>query len=184
MSNLKNNRWLSIATIVLLIANIVTLLFLWSNKKREDQLRPPPPGAVFEFLTKELQLDSMQQEAYKKLRDAHQASQRQMQDSTRKAKDAFFSLLRQPVVNDSMLQEYSRKATAFDQQMDIITFKHFQQVRALCRPDQQKKFDAIIQDVLRRMPGPRKGPPAGRPGERPGNFPPPPGNGEEPPALH
>ena len=185
MSNFKNNRWLSIITIVLLVANIVTLAMLWSHKNKDgnDQKPPQPPGQVFEFVSKELALDTAQQEAYKKLRDAHQASQRQMQDSIRKAKDALFLLLQQPTVSDSLVQEYSKRATAFDQQMDIITFKHFQQVRALCNLEQQKKFDAVIKDVLRRMQGPRnrQGPPPGARGEGPGQLPPPPGNGNEPP---
>ncbi len=176
MSDLKNNRWLSIATLILLVANIVTLTLLWTNKKNvADEKHPPAP--VFEFLTKELKLNEQQQAAYKLLRDKHQADQKQFRDSIRKAKDALFSLLKQPNVADSLLQEYSRRATAFDQQLDIITFRHFQEVRALCNTEQQKKFDAIIQDVLRRMAGPRRGqrPPPGGKRDGPGGFPPPPG---------
>jgi len=172
MSNLKNNRWLSILTIILLIANIGTLAFFWSQKRNggDDQRRRQHPGQLFQFLTKELSLNKEQQEAYSKLRDDHQAAQRQFRDSIRKAKDAMFDLLQQPAASDSLLQEYSRKASSFDQQMDIITFKHFQQVRALCNPEQQKKFDALIKEVMHRMAGPgnRPGPP---PGERPENFP-------------
>ncbi len=174
---LKNNRWLSIATLILLVANIVTLTLLWTNKKNDATDKKDPPAPVFEFLTKELQLNEQQQAAYKLLRDKHQADQKKFRDSIRKAKDALFSLLKQPNVADSLLQEYSRRATAFDQQLDIITFKHFQEVRALCNTEQQKKFDTIIQDVLRRMAGPRRGrrPPPGGKREGPGGFPPPPG---------
>ena len=169
MSNFNNNRWLSIATLVLLVANIVTLTLLWTNKKNEGtEKRLPPPGPVFEFLTKELQLNEQQQAAYKQLRDQHQAEQKQFQDSIHKAKDALFSLLKQPNVSDSMLHDYSKRATAFEQQLDIITFRHFQKLRALCNETQQKKFDDIIKEVLQRMAGPRGHPPAG-----PGNHPPP-----------
>ena len=175
MSNIKNNRWLSIITIILLIANIVTLILLWSNKKneRDDQKRPPAPGAVFEFVSKELQLDSLQREAYGKLRDEHQAGQRSIKDSIRKVKDAFFALLSQSNVADSVVQTAARKASETESQLEVLTFRHFQKVRALCNPDQQKKFDTIIQDVLRRM-APRRGRP-GQPGERgegSGKFPP------------
>ena len=126
-------------------------------------MRPPPPGGqVFEFLTHELRLDSSQQEAYKKLRDEHQAGQRELQDNIRDAKDALFSLLKQPDVPDSLVHVYSRKAVEADQQLDEFTFRHFQKLRAICNADQQKRFDEIIQDALHRMAAPRRqGPPPG-----------------------
>ena len=176
MNNSTNNRWLSVITLLLLTANIVTLALLWMNKssdKRDRQL-PPPGGQVFEFLTHELNLDSVQQEAYKKLRDEHQAGVKPMQDSIRKAKDAFFALMQQANVSDSTLMAYSKKASDAVQQLDIFTFRHFQKLRAICNADQQKKFDNVIQDVLRRMGQQRRqGPPPPRPGmERGDNRPP------------
>ncbi len=176
MNNSTNNRWLSVVTLLLITANIVTLALLWTNKSKDKtEMRPTPPGGqVFEFLTHELKLDSAQQEAYKKLRDEHQAGQRGLQDNIRKAKDALFSLLKQPDVPDSMIHAYSRKAVEADQQLDEFTFRHFQKLRAICNAEQKKRFDEIIQDALHRMaPLGRQGPPQGM---RPGDGPPPPGN--------
>ncbi|MEP7163663.1 MAG: hypothetical protein ABI741_03160 [Ferruginibacter sp.] len=186
MSNFKNNRWLSIATLILLVANIVTLTLMWTSKKNETAGKghPPVPGPVFEFLTKELQLNESQQAAYRLLRDKHQAEQKRFQDSIRKAKDALFSLLKQPNVPDSLVNEYSKRATSFDQQLDIITFRHFREVRALCNAEQQQKFDAIIRDVLHRMAPPGRGqrpPPAAQRGG-PADFPPPDPDREPPTA--
>ena len=164
MSNNKNNRWLSIVTIILLLANVVTLFMLWSNRNEQSKNAGTPqqmPAQPFEYISKELNLDQSQQEAYKKLRDQHQAVQRLMQDSIRKAKDVFFELLQKPGVSDSLLRVTDKRSTDLVAEMDIITFKHFQQVRELCKPEQQKRFDAIIKEVLHRMSGPRKGPPPG-----------------------
>ncbi len=177
MGGINNNRWLSIATLILLIANIATLTVLWTQNKKQGFEKPvlPSQGAVFEFLTKELQLTKQQQLEYRQLREKHQSGQRQYRDPIRKAKDALFSLLKQTNVPDSLLQEYSKRATAFDQQLDILTFRHFQQVRALCSPTQQEKFDEIIKDAMSRMGGPGGRPPG------PGNHPPTHGNDHEPP---
>ena len=177
MTNFSNNRWLSVVTLLLLTANIVTLALLWthkSNDKDNEQVRPPQPGGqVFEFLTHELKLDSAQQETYKKLRDEHRAGQKEIQDSIRKAKDNFFALLQQPNVSDSMIHVFSRRAVEADQKLDEYTFRHFQKLRAICNAEQQKKFDNIIQDALRRMAPPkRQGPPPQ--GMRPGEGLPPP----------
>lgn len=182
MSNFTNNRWLSVITLLLLTANIVTLALLWTNKGKEqaeERFQPAPGrGQVFEFLTNELKLDSAQQEAYGKMRDEHRAGQRELQDSIRKTKDALFALLQQPGVSDSQMQEYSGRAARAEQKLDEFTFRHFQKVKAICNVEQQKRFEEIIQDALRRMAPPRRqGPPPGmRPPEGEGPPPPPPGN--------
>ena len=191
MKNFTNNPLLSIIILLLLTANIVTLAFLWTHRggdRREKGMPPPPGGQVFEFVSNELKLDSLQREAYRKLRDEHQAAQKPLQDSIRKAKDAFFALLQQANAPDSLIMAGSRKTSETEQQLELLTFRHFQKLRTICNADQQKKFDEIIQDVLRRM-APAKGqgpmpggrredgpPPGGEEGEGPGgeHGPPPP----------
>jgi len=180
MSFFTNNRLLSVITLLLLTANIATLGYLWTHKAGNTNIFPPPPaGQVFEFITKELKLDSVQQQTYKTLRDEHQAGQRPLQDSIRKAKDDFFELLKQQGVPEIQVQQQSAKVAAAEQQLELFTFKHFQKLRAICNTTQQKRFDEIIQDVLRRMaPAKRpQGPPP--PGIR-GGMPPPPNDGEGP----
>ena len=122
---------------------------------------PPPQGQVFEFINHELKLDSNQQESYRKLRDEHQGRQQTIQDSLKNLKDAFFALLQQPEAADSAIEAGAKKITVLEERMELLTFRHFQKLRTICNADQQKKFDTIIQDVLRRMAPPknRQGPP-------------------------
>ena len=172
MSNNANNRWLSVITLLLLTANIVTLALLWTNKSNDKEFEhsgKQPGGQAFEFINHELNLDSTQQLTYKMLREEHQAGAKPLQDSIRKMKDRFFDLLQLENVAEVTIQEYSKRIGELEQQRDIITFKHFQKLRAICNKEQQAKFDNIIKDVLQRMGGPKR---------RPG--PPPPGmEGEE-----
>ncbi|MEI7736851.1 MAG: Spy/CpxP family protein refolding chaperone [Ferruginibacter sp.] len=198
MKNISNNRWLTIISIVLLVANAVTLTLLWTREKRhrEDaphiQVPPTPGGQGFEFITKELQLTPQQQDAYKILREVHQAAQRVLQDSIRKSKDVFFEQLPDSNLTDAVLKTQSDKGLAFQQQLELLTFRHFQKLRAMCTAEQQKRFDAIIKEVLQQMGAPRmrpQGPPpvAGTDsgkmempkgnGNRPERRPPPPGQG-------
>ena len=161
MNNFTNNRWLSVVTLLLLTANIVTLVLLWTTKNKDrGDMKPPPGGQVFEFLTNELKLDTQQQEAYKILREEHQQARRGIQDNIRMAKDEFFALLKKPDVSDSLINAYNHKAAEANQQLDEITFKHFQKLRAICNKTQQQTFDSIIQEALHRMAPPRReGPP-------------------------
>ena len=161
MSNSANNRGLYFLMLLLLTANIITLILLWTNKKSEHELNrmPPPEGnQVFEFLTHELKLDSEQQVIYRKLRDEHRAGVKPLQDSIRNSKDRFFNLLPEKNVSDTVIYNSSKQIGELQQQIEIITFKHFQKLRAICHNEQQEKFDKIIKDVLRNMAGP-KGPP-------------------------
>jgi len=167
MSNTTNNRWFTIITLLLLTANIVTLALLWTNKKPDrEHFNPPPPpqqgGQVFEFVTRELNLDSAQQSTYKILRDEHQSQVRPLQDSIGRAKDSFFDLLKQENVSDSLVESASKKIGNLEQQRDVFTFRHFQKLRAICNNEQKNKFDSVIQQALRQMAPPR-GP---RPGFR------------------
>lgn len=198
MSNNTNNRWLTIVTLLLLTANIVTLALLWINRKpAREHFNPPPPqpqpgGQVFEFITRELNLDSAQQETYKKLREEHQSQVRPLQDSIGQAKDKFFDLLKQETVADNVVETFSKKIGDLEQQRDVFTFRHFQKVRAVCTKEQKVKFDSIIQQALHQMARPRGPRPPGvgkgepgderrndgplpKPGIKPGeNRPPPP----------
>jgi len=167
MNNFANNRWVPVITLLLLTANIVTLILLWTNKRpvgRAENNLPMPHGQVFEFLTRKLNLDAAQQETYKKLRDEHQAGMTDIRNTIqRKAKEALFDLLKKPNVSDSEIHVYSGRAAAADQQMDEFTFRHFQKLRAICNPEQQQEFDEIIIEALRRMAPPgRQGSPPGR----------------------
>jgi periplasmic protein CpxP/Spy len=182
MNTITNNRWITIIILLLLTANIVTLVLLWTHKSN-DNILPAQlviKGQVFEFVTKELQLDSVQQETYKILRHEHQKGQRPLQDSIRKAKDNFFTLLQQPSASDTQINLLSHKVAAAEQQLEVFTFKHFQKLRAICNTEQQKKFDSIIKDVLRRM-APGRRPPGPPPADmEPGDRMPPPGDGPPP----
>ena len=171
-TTLKNNSWLYLIAGLIITANIVTLAMLWMHRGgHEHPQGGQGRGGMFEYLSKELNLTKQQQDAYDSLRNEHQKATRQIQDSIRNAKDALFSMLGKDSVSNEAITMQSNKAAALSAQLDIITFRHFEKVRALCTPDQQKKFDGIIQEALRGMgQGPqRQGPP------HDGPPPPPPG---------
>lgn len=179
MSYFNRNKWGTIAFLLLVALNIATLSAFWILRDKRDGPPPAIRGGVTEFLVKELQLDSVQKEQLLQLVQDHRRQVRDLRRNNREAKDSFFALLKEPQIDDATLANAARNATLPEQMMDIYTFRHFQQVRALCNEVQKRKFDAIIQEVLR-MSAP---PPPGGPGGREGH-PPPPGEGHPPPPAH
>jgi hypothetical protein len=72
-------------------------------------------------------------------------------DSIRNAKKRFFDLLNQAETTDSMLITRSNEIAEMQKKLDLVTFRHFQKVRAICRPDQLQKFDTVIKEIVNRM---------------------------------
>ena len=170
MNYFNRNKWWAIAFIALLIMNVASLAAVWLIKEK----RPAPRPEVAEFLARELGFDSLQKQQLFRLRSEHQQQARELRGKTREAKDALFALLKESSVPDSVLAKAAEASSVNDRQLDILTFRHLQQIRELCTPVQKKRFDEVIHEVLRSM-----GPPP--PPRRDGHPPPPPGEEREPP---
>jgi protein CpxP len=159
-------RFLSISVVLLLLLNIGTLAYLFSTRK--DTERPGPPGkAVADFIIKQLQLDAGQQEKFAELRDRHQGILQAAHKEDRRLHDTWFDLLKTDNPDRKKADSVSMLIANQRSVIEMATFVHFQELRQLCRDDQKKRFDATIDEIVRRM-GP-KGPPPGAPPPRPEN---------------
>ncbi len=167
MNNTNKSRLLTTAIMLLLAANIVALVMFWYDKNRKDAEMPPPPreqsGSPFDFLTKELALDSNQIEAYNALRNEQRKNAEPLKKAIRDSKDSLFGLLKKSPVNDNDLQYALNKVGAAQIGLDKSTFQHFQSVRKLCNPKQQLKFDSIIQQAMQMFGQPNRRPPLDKP---------------------
>ena len=105
---------------------------------------------------------------------------RSLRENVKEMKEAFYADLGKPILDDS-LKVRAQKIESKMAEADVITFRHFQQVRQMCTPAQQKHFDEVILDLIRSIerPGPQGGPHQGGPPPRDGrppmdDMPPPP----------
>lgn len=169
MSTASKNKLLTWLVIVLLVANAATLVLFWLNK---SQGPPQPKGSPKDFLLKELKLDTKQQEQLEVLMKEHREAAKGIRMKVKEAKDSLFALIKEPGITDSIKQAAAANASRYTEQLDVLTLNNFQKIRSLCNPDQQKKFDEIIKEVLGMM---------AQPGPRGPGMPPPPGGGPPPP---
>ncbi len=173
MNYFNKNKWWLIAVIVLMAINTATLTIFWLERKGQGLLLGgKPKGAEAQtFLVKELVLDSAQQVQYLELVKAHRKSTNDIKRELKNAKDAFFSLLGDSTASEVTIKQAADNTSTVEIQLDLLTFNHFKQIRSICTPTQQAKFDSIIKTAVRMM-GPnqqrRQGPPRGmHQGERP-----------------
>jgi Spy/CpxP family protein refolding chaperone len=144
MNFTNKNKIFSTVIILLLIINTATVTFLLLKK---DRHLPPPHqqmGNAFEFLVKELNMDSSQKNQYQLLKVKHKEAVDIYREQLKSTKNSLFKLLENAGVMDTSVQKYLNAVALINRQIDEITFSHFKQVRTICNPDQQKKFDKVI----------------------------------------
>jgi Spy/CpxP family protein refolding chaperone len=161
---MENNRFLKIVIIALLLINIGVLSYVWMgahNGPSGDGHRQGPD--VFGYLCKELQLDDEQTKQYAALRDEHHQAMQAIQHKSHQLRDRFFDMLHVSPVDSAAIKSMSDSIAHTQEQIELVTFYHFQKVRAILRPDQQKHFDSIIQETLSMMAPGHDSPPALKP---------------------
>lgn len=175
MKDTNKYKILWAAIVVLLLLNIGLLVwiafFLNGNLAQPKRL----------FLETELKFDEKQTDVYRKLRQEHAQQMRTMRDEVKAMKEAYYKDLSVTNIPEDSLRVRANRIETKMGETDIITFRHFQQVRQMCTPAQQKHFDEVILDLIRSIE--HAGPPRG--GPHPDGMPPtdsrPPMQGDMPP---
>jgi protein CpxP len=148
---MANQRFYKILLVVLLILNITTLSYIWVNKSGMNEQGGPHRLDVFSFLCKELQFTEQQQGQYENLRNEHHQSIERIQQKATRFRERFFDLIHTSPTDSIQVKQLADSIASTQQKIELTTFYHFQKVRTICTPEQQKKFDEVIQDALRMM---------------------------------
>lgn len=161
---MPESRFLKIIIIVLLLINVGTLGYLWIGHRRPPRHMGQPDGppgphghgeraGAAAFLYEELQLSDAQEAAYKKMREQHHATVMSIRDDMRQSKKALYGLLKSTDSNAIKIEEqrWLDSLAAQQRRIEYITYLHFREVRALCTPQQQQKFDDVIGEALEQM---------------------------------
>ncbi len=143
------NKILTIAVVVLLLLNVVLVVFLVRARNHHEGKRSER-GSAFEMLAKEVNLTDQQKKDFEELKEAHFKMIRPLFDSIKAAKAAYFGLIKESQVSDSLMDVYGKRITDLQADADKMTFAHFQRVRKLFHGDQQKKFDEFVQKMVTR----------------------------------
>ncbi|MFI5130888.1 MAG: Spy/CpxP family protein refolding chaperone [Chitinophagales bacterium] len=152
MNNPSRNRNLIFIIAVLLLTNIAVLAyFLWIKQPVQKRGGGNPKIGIADRLKDSVGFSDEQVAQYEKLKDDQWTSLRPMFDEMRKAKDNFFKLLSDPNSSDSVIDRASDVIAQKQKALDVQTFNHFKKVRALCTPEQQAKYDSMIQRMFRKM---------------------------------
>lgn len=132
---------LSILSIALVAVNVGLIWFLVSHR---------PPFGKHEgpknVIIKKLNLDEGQVKEYQKLIDWHRQNIGTAEQKMFDLKHALYATLAQDentAVSDSLKQEIGKVQV----EIENINFKHFQDIKKLCKAEQVKLFEELSEDI-------------------------------------
>jgi Spy/CpxP family protein refolding chaperone len=152
---MDQSKFLKTVIVVLLLINIGTLTFMWTD--RSMHRGGPHPGDTAEFLTHELQFTKDQERQFDVLKKEHHRATETLRDESRLLHDHYFANLKTAVIDTVKVNELADSIVSIQKQIELVTFYHFQKVRAICTAEQQQKFDEVIDEAIRML-GPKPPP--------------------------
>jgi periplasmic protein CpxP/Spy len=179
MDYIKKNKFLTAVVAILVLLNLSVVAFVFFFFKPPSlPLGPSARGERFRFVDERLNLSAEQKAKFKELRQQEFARMDSVVRVRAQEMKDLFSLLKKENASVGEIQWKASVIGALEAEQAEMMFKHFQALRALCNPDQQKEFDRLITDAMiqvRGGMGPQGpgfgGPGFGRPGFPPGGGP-------------
>jgi Spy/CpxP family protein refolding chaperone len=153
MKSVVKNKFTAWLIILLIVANMASLVFYWVGHLKHQRDHSPK-----EFLAAKLNFSKSQKKAYFDLARNHNDTAQKIRQQIKVDKDVFFQLLQSDSIIDSARNRAAVKVSLSIQSLDILTFEHFKKVRALCTEEQKPKFDELIQQMVRSVNSPQQGP--------------------------
>jgi protein CpxP len=186
MDVFKQNRYLTFIIILLVVLNLATLAMVWLGRAQRSAppQKPVEPereqARLQQILRDELAFNDGQIERYMSLRQKYREEVQRLNDEIRRIKKRMFDEALQdnpkPELSDSLLALTQQKQV----EIERLTFRHFLDLKKLCKPEQQNMLKLIIDELFRGKQAGDKGgnppaPPNDRsqvsPGERPSSSP-------------
>lgn len=155
MNETSKNRLLILVIAFLLLTNISMIIFCFMrspDRKGSHQEEKMKRGdGVTEMLRNQVGFTDEQMKQYEQLRNDHWKRMKPLFDSIRLSKQEFYKLLSQPSLQDTAWQRAANRIGETQKAIDMELFDHFRQVKAICTPPQQPKYDSLVQTVVGKM---------------------------------
>ncbi len=134
---------LSIISIGLLAVNIILIWFLMCNKTAHGKKEGPK-----KVIIEKLHFGVLQTKKYEKLIDWHRKNIRESESQMMVLKNQLYTSLqqgKQTNSSDSLIAEIGKVQI----EIEHINYKHFQDIKQLCKPEQLKLFDELSEDIAK-----------------------------------
>jgi periplasmic protein CpxP/Spy len=153
---MTKNKILILLVAVLLLTNIVLLYFFLNKPGHNKGGRPGREAAMTAFLEKEIGFNPQQLKQYDSLNNTHRETMRTVFDTMRSAKEQMLKDLAAVDFTDSSMAKSADQSAGNQREMELAMLRHFKNIRNLCTPVQQPKFDSLYYKMMWRRGGMKK----------------------------
>ena len=165
MNESKSLRLWKYAVLLLVLCNIALIATIWVKPNFPGGRRPETPR---DFVIRNLKFSDDQVKKYDALINIHRTSMDQLRKESMDYRTQLFNKLHENTNQGITPDSLSQLIAINQKQIELATYNHFAQVRAICTDAQKTTFDKIIGDVTKMMSGNKRG------GIHPGDQGPPP----------
>ncbi|MGL6268878.1 MAG: Spy/CpxP family protein refolding chaperone [Chitinophagaceae bacterium] len=151
MNTITKNKWFLFLLGFLFLANIALLLSFFVFGEKGSSYKDSHSGQQGSgSLSKELLLSKEQENTFSKIKEDHFKVMKPLWAEIRKTKDSLYRQLNNPAMEDSSISAFTERIAAKNKIADELMFRHFQELRKVCTPAQQQKFDTLIPQMFNR----------------------------------
>lgn len=144
---MKTTRFYKLIIVVLILINLTTLFFLWKGPRRPKH---PERNELVELLD----LSGNAKIKILELQDDHFKKKDALINRSRNLHESLFQSFNDESKDSTEIKMLIDKIVENQRETEQMTFDYFKVVNSLCTPDQQKRLQELIHDVLKRAGGP------------------------------
>ncbi len=134
---------------ILLLSNIVLLSFLMLNKPTPKRgMRGDRYALISNFLKIDMGFSKEQLQQYDTLNAHYRKTIKAMFDSVRDEKENHLKDLSSTHFSDSAITATATLSVSKQKDIEVVIFRHFKDIRSMCTPEQQPKFDSLFYKAL------------------------------------
>lgn len=154
---MTKNKILILVLAVLLITNVAMLvLFLNRPEGNKGFKRGGREAVLTDFVQKDLGFNEQQMQQFDSLGKVHREKVKQLMDTLRNKKEEALVKVAAAGFADSALLESAGQSSLGQTAMELLMLRHFKNIRSLCTPAQQAKFDTSYYKLWHRKGEPEK----------------------------
>lgn len=140
---MSRSKILNLFTVLLLILNISLLVFIFSGRRGPAHHEGPK-----QYIIEKLHFDDKQATEYEKLISWHRKEISNREHRLMDLKKTLYSTLAgnpSNISSDSLIQAISVTQV----EIEKIHLKHFADIKALCKPEQEKAFEELTTEIAK-----------------------------------
>jgi periplasmic protein CpxP/Spy len=138
----KEKFW-KLAATALLVINIATIFMVFFNP-----FRLPKGRAIAPYMVEKLGFSKKEGNMHRISADKHRFKADSLRIIEVSLHNRLFELMKNKNVDSAALETTVIALGETRKALELNTFWHFHEMRGICNPTQQKKFDILIRDIL------------------------------------